>query len=260
MMWVNSWIKHNKKWCVASLALLCVALVYLVATNLLSANQPITKVVRTTAHLQQTIARMNKTLDDISPPEHVAKIYLRSLATVQHDCVVIVRVQEKTSDGLSAEAKGVLSDTVALCNDLSELARASEATYQAVLPVLAIDTRVKRYQTLPYISQFVRGEHSNKITAALRALRQDPIEKQGFPSLSEPVVVQLKEKLGQSTDFSYKPALASAQSQLLAERQHYWTSFGSIYDLIDELDRQLQRYCGLAELENQHAICNNTEG
>jgi hypothetical protein len=135
-----------------------------------------------------------------------------------------------------------LSKSNALCSDLMETIEESVATQTAALPILKVNSHLKRYQTLPLLRTTIRNRQEHDVAAGLQQL-QRVTGSTGYPSQALPYLRQLRQAMDTNLGLSYYPALVTFQNNMSAERQRYWNNYGDLGNLINTLHTQLGRYC-----------------
>lgn len=209
-----------------------------------------------TLELRHTIDRLEVSLGQSRPAGQVTKRYINHLKAIKKRCQTIKQDSTKAKkSGASSSLLSSFTATNSLCKDLVGLAGDSASTYQALIPLLGIDTRLKRYQTLPGARSLIRSNHQAKISSSLQTLGQSTLINNGFPSAAPRLLGELDKLMQSSTNLNYFPALSSAQAQLLAERQQFWTAYSGLSDLKRELNVQLERYCIQLKLSKSSVVC-----
>jgi hypothetical protein len=231
-------------WLGSGLALLIAAgLIYNISRpDKLAANPAIGAAV-TTFRLIDTVNELQKSFSQMNNPGQITDQYLGYMKAIQEDCRTINRYQAAIKQVKVSDATVLsLTNSVALCKDLTKLAADSSKIYSPSRPILSASTSLKRYQTFSVFKNRIRNQHVKAVNQAISQLKKvlPTIE---FPSTSLTQLKQLQTNIKSSRDVAYLPGLQSFQSQLLAERHQYWTEYGDLPRLTQSLESQSEGYC-----------------
>lgn len=176
-------------------------------------------------------------------PGHTTRTYLGYLSDMQRDCRDISRyLTVAQQDGAAEATINHLNDSSNLCADLSKMVSSSSTIYTSVLPLMAANPQLKRYQTIPPFSNLIRHSQTSEVNSSIKQL-SGTAQAMGYPTQSIVLLKQFQSSIQSSPGLSYYPAVGTFQSQLLVERQRYWTDYGDLGALIHTLQIQLDRYC-----------------
>lgn len=199
-----------------------------------------------TADLLATANHLQESFDKPSAsdrPGQATRTYLGYLADMQRDCRDLGRYQVSAQQAGTAEATiNHLNDSTKLCADLSKLASDSSTIYTSVLPLMAANPHLKRYQTIPPFTNLIRQRHTAEVTSSIKRL-SGTVRAMDYPTQSIVLLKQLQASIQSSRGLAYYPAVGTLQNQLLVERQRYWTDYGDLGALIHALQIQINRYC-----------------
>lgn len=243
-------------------ATIIVGVVFLVAlgTLLFMLFRPISVAQRAandTLRLSNDIEDLEKSLGQPGSSSQTIKTYLHHLTAIQKRCENIRRdTLAIKDDGTSSETvTSVVTNTSDLCKDVDTLAGDSLDIYQTVSPLLMIDTKLKAYQTLPFVRDRIRSANTSAVTSALAGLGGKQKLASDFPTSIPTWTKELDNTVKTSHHLDYLVALRHYQEQVLAERQQYWTTYGDIHALAEELSHQLGRYCQELGLSKSSVVC-----
>ncbi len=196
------------------------------------------KLLKTSQDLQRSLSAT-----PTSDSRRTTEAYIGHLTTIEQLCATMQQYSRtSTQQAPTSDTTVYLKKSVKLCDDLSDVATTSRKLYQASQPVLAIDTQVKRFQTLPWVRSGIRSNHLALVATALDQTKP-LVSTTDFPTESYSLLQQLQQQMHRSRNLDYLPAVAQYQRSLLTERKRYWTSYADISGLIQALSIQADRYC-----------------
>lgn len=225
-------------------ALLLVAIFTLLHKPKLDVSKEATVV---TADLLAATKELRQSFGGPLNSEQTTDKYLLIMNRLLKDCG---RIQHYKSLPVDETTSYRLTNSVALCEDLTKLAGGSSTLYTAAQPLLASNTRTKRYQTLWPFENMIRQKHL-KVANAVTQRITDHTATIEYPTQALALLKQLQGDIESRKDLGYFPALQRFQEQLLAERQQYWTGYGDLAALERSLEIQLDGYCESSASINQ---------
>lgn len=211
-------------------------------------KDPVFQAAYTTVQLNKHVDELGKNISIHTPAATQGRQYIHALENIKDDCRIISNIQ-------SQDAGAVLKNTKALCEDLEPLVDYSLERYTAVLPLLKADTKVKRYQTFPFLENQLRKKHVSDVNNALGQLKASKTTDANFPSQSVKALEQLQAAIKNSQDLSHVKRIGVFQQQILAERQHYWTAYANIEALKREIATQVNQYCDVDQISDSLKEC-----
>ena len=126
-------------------------------------------------------------------------VYMTSLKKSCDSLRMFYAESKKNSPGSDTTIYLAKSDS--LCRELSQLAADSQKIFDANSPILSIDTRLKRNQTIPVISDSLKNSRMKKINSALEQIERvsNDIE---YPTTTLDGLKELKKTISSSTSSS----------------------------------------------------------
>jgi hypothetical protein len=210
------------------------------ASRRLAAN-PLQGVAIESAHLLEQAKRLQDNLQKTEPTLAHINEYLQTMRALQHACSRIDTYQTRGS-GLTPDQKTRLDNAIKLCADLSKLGADSEHVYASLSLLLTVNTRSRRWQTLPPLAGWARHRH-----IALAAKAVNEVTKQSFAGLDFPTelpgrLTQLQKDIAGNKGLDYLRQLRSFQLGAWGERVAYW-NYADLPALQKTLQIQLRGLC-----------------
>lgn len=238
--------KHTILWAAGCVAVLGLVSVSMVAFKQRDALPPLNGAAVATYDLSATAQELQQSFASMSnDPKTTTSDYIDYMSRIQHDCNNILQYKSALQrTGSSSEIMQLLNSSASLCADLTKLANDSKHIYSTAGPLLSASTRIKRYQTLPFIKNRIRSSHTAHVTTAITELSKlDASNNDDYQSSALPLLRQLQASMKGSQGLGYFPALQNLQNQLFAERQQYWMGYAGLASLQEALKSQLNNYC-----------------
>lgn len=194
----------------------------------------------------------------ITNPGQTARTYITDMQAIEHDCRGFQTYADRSqNESPKSDTTILITKSASQCQELSKVASDSRKLYQAALPVLTIDAHVKRFQTLPLVSQLERASQLQAINSTVTQVKQ-AASSMDFSTQAPSLLQQLQTNANASKSFAYLPAVAQFQHSMLVERQRYWASYGDLQNLTMALKASVKNYCNNLPLKDSDNLfeCN----
>jgi hypothetical protein len=195
-----------------------------------------------TSALKVTVSKLKDSLYINKAPAEIASEYIDYMNAINGSCSRVNAYKTASASKDSAHISR-LDQSVALCEDLSELASASGSVITAVRPLLQASTKPRRYQTLFPFANLTRNNHKSAVSRALSEVKKIDFKDIDYPFTAQSELQNLQRAIDDSKGLDYLPALHKFQLQILGERQQFWTAYVNIEALERSLTLQLDGYC-----------------
>lgn len=182
------------------------------------------------------------------PSKQATRHYLSLLQRINRSCQLVATQQLAASQELPETTSDRLKETNELCQDLSNLVKASQLVYQTTAPLMTANAKPRLYETLTPLSHHTRRRHEAAVKQAMATLDKQGTGQIDFPFAVKDELKTLQASIESSRGLGYMPALLTFQQRQLAERQQYWQTYASLPLLKKATVNQLNSYC-------QHANC-----
>jgi hypothetical protein len=195
-----------------------------------------------TSSLKSTVSKLNDSLSANKAPAEATSEYIDYMNAVNGSCSRI-NAYKTAVGGKDSALVSRMDQSVALCEDLSELASASGSVITAVRPLLQASTKPRRYQTLFPFGNITRRNHKKAVSNALTEVNKIDFKEIDYPFTAQSELKILQRAIDGSKGLDYLPALNKFQLQILGERQQFWAAYANIEALERSLTSQLDGYC-----------------
>jgi hypothetical protein len=192
--------------------------------------------------LKGTVSKLNDSLSANKAPAEATSEYVDYMNAINGSCSRI-KAYKAASSGKDSAHVSRMDQSVALCEDLSELSAVSGSVFIAVKPLLEASTKPRRYQMMFPFANITKRNHKSAVNQALSEVKKLNFKELDYPFIVQSELQSLKLIIDSSKRLDYLPTLYKFQLQILGERQQFWTAYANIEALERSLTLQLDGYC-----------------